>query len=155
MGAYLSEEYGQNSDEVITVSKPTTPGDLLTGKKKGKDQYDIRTTCDPIAVLQNFQKGEHDIVIPSQSWNPYKEHIGDLVSGRLLPEDRLIATAFSKAQGLANAKALADPDCSVQKNADSCVEIKTVSKTKDKNGIIYTTSYQCQCGMWTVKLCQQ
>ena len=77
LGAYLSEEYGQNSDEVITVSKPTTPGDLLTGKKKGKDQYDIRTTRDPIAILQNFQKGKHDI--PSQSWNPYKEHIGDLV----------------------------------------------------------------------------
>ena len=41
LGAYLSEEYGQNSDEVITVSKPTTPIDLLMGKKKGKDQYDI------------------------------------------------------------------------------------------------------------------
>ena len=49
LGAYLSEEYGQNSDEVITVSKPTTPADLLMGKKKGKDQYDIRTTRDPIA----------------------------------------------------------------------------------------------------------
>ena len=83
LGAYLSEEYGQNSDEVITVSKPTTPIDVLTGKKKGKDQYDIRTTRDPIALLQNFQKGEHDIVLPSRSWNPYKEHIGDLVSGRL------------------------------------------------------------------------
>ena len=41
LGVYLSEEYGQNSNEVITVSKPTTPGDVLTGKKKGKDQYDI------------------------------------------------------------------------------------------------------------------
>ena len=90
LGAYLSEEYGQNSDEVITVSKPTTPGDLLTGRKKGKDQYDIRSTRDPIAVLQNLQKGEHDIVIPSKTWNPYTEHIGDLVSGRLLPEDRVI-----------------------------------------------------------------
>ena len=100
LGAYLSEEYGQNSDEVITVSKPTTPADLLMGKKKGKDQYDIRTTRDPIAVLQNFQKGKNDIVIPSQSWNPYKEHIGDLVSGRLLPEDRLIGKEMS-GQGFA------------------------------------------------------
>ena len=100
LGAYLSEEYGQNSDEVITVSKPTTPGDLLTGRKKGKDQYDIRSTRDPIAVLQNFQKGKNDIVIPSQSWNPYKEHIGDLVSGRLLPEDRLIGKEMT-GQGLA------------------------------------------------------
>ena len=100
LGAYLSEEYGQNSDEVITVSKPTTPGDLLTGRKKGKDQYDIRSTRDPIAILQNFQKGKHDIVIPSQSWNPYKEHIGDLVSGRLLPEDKLIGKEMT-GQGFA------------------------------------------------------
>ena len=100
LGAYLSEEYGQNSDEVITVSKPTTPGDLLTGRKKGKDQYDIRSTRDPIAILQNFQKGKHDIVIPSQSWNPYKERIGDLVSGRLLPEDKLIGKEMT-GQGFA------------------------------------------------------
>ena len=45
---------------------------------------------DPIAVLQNFQKGKNDIVIPSKSWNPYKEHIRDLVSGRLLPENQLV-----------------------------------------------------------------
>ena len=100
LGAYLSEEYGQNSDEVITVSKPTTPADLLMGKKKGKDQYDIRSTRDPIAVLQNFQKGKNDIVIPSQSWNPYKEHIGDLVSGRLLPENQLVGKEMT-GQGFA------------------------------------------------------
>ena len=100
LGAYLSEEYGQNSDEVITVSKPTTPADLLTGRKKGKDQYDIRSTRDPIAVLQNFQKGKNDIVIPSKTWNPYKEHIGDLVSGRLLPEDRVIGKEMT-GQGFA------------------------------------------------------
>ena len=100
LGAYLSEEYGQNSDEIITVSKPATPIDVLTGKKKGQDQYAIRTTRDPIAMLQNFQKGKNDIVIPSQSWNPYKEHIGDLVSGRLLPEDRLIGKEMS-GQGFA------------------------------------------------------
>ena len=82
------------------MSKPTTPIDVLTGKKKGQDQYDIRTTRDPIAVLQNFQKGKNDIVIPSQSWNPYKEHIGDLVRGRLLPEDRLIGKEMS-GQGFA------------------------------------------------------
>ena len=100
LGAYLSEEYGQNSDEVITVSKPTTPGDLLTGRKKGKDQYDIRSTRDPIAVLQNLQKGEHDIVIPSKTWNPYTEHIGDLVSGQLLPEDQVIGNEMT-GQGFA------------------------------------------------------
>jgi len=100
LGGYLAEEYGQDGDEVISVSKPTTPGDLLTGRKKGKDQYDIRSTRDPIAVLQNFQKGEHDIVLPSKSWNPYTEHIGDLVSGRLLPEDRVIGKEMT-GQGLA------------------------------------------------------
>ena len=47
-----------------------------------------------------LQKGKNDIVIPSQSWNPYKEHIGDLVSGRLLPEDRLIGKEMS-GQGFA------------------------------------------------------
>ena len=100
LGAYLSEEYGQNSDEVITVSKPTTPADVLMGKKKGKHQYDIRSTRDPIAVFQNFQKGKNDIVIPSKSWNPYKEHIGDLVSGRLLPENQVVGKEIT-GQGFA------------------------------------------------------
>ena len=82
------------------MSKPTTPIDLLMGKKKGKDQYDIRTMRDPIAVLQNFQKGKNDIVIPSKSWNPYKEHIRDLVSGRLLPENQLVGKEMT-GQGFA------------------------------------------------------
>ena len=64
------------------------------------------------------------------------------------------ATAFSKAQGLANAMALADPDCSVQENTDCCVVLKKTTKSRDRNGIVYTSSYESQCGEWVVRLCQ-
>lgn len=83
LGGYLAEEFGQNSKEVITVSKPTTPLDVLKGKKKGDKQHDIRTTLDPIAILQNFQKGDKDIVIPSKTVNPFENHMGDKVTGHL------------------------------------------------------------------------
>jgi len=89
LGGYLAEEFGQNSKEVITVSKPTTPWDVITGKKKGEKQHDIRTTLDPIATLQNFQKGDRDIVIPSQTFNPIEEHLGTKVVDRL-PKDQMI-----------------------------------------------------------------
>ena len=67
------------------------------------------------------------------------------------------ATAFSKAQSLANAMALADPDCSVQENTDSdcCVVLKKTTKLRDRNGVVYTSSYESQCGEWVVRLCQQ
>ena len=85
LGGYLAEEYGKNSKEVISISKPTTPLDVFKGKKKGKNQFDIRTTRDPIAMLQNLQKGSKDIVIPSKSLNPFKEHMGDSVLSNLDP----------------------------------------------------------------------
>lgn len=89
LGGYLAEEFGQNSKEVITVSKPTTPLDVLKGKKKGKHQHDIRTTRDPIAILQNFQKDKKDVIIPSQTFNPAREHMGDEIVQRL-PGDLMI-----------------------------------------------------------------
>jgi len=89
LGGYLAKEMGQKSKEVITISKPTTPLDVITGKKKGPRQYDIKTTRDPIASLQTFQKGQHDIIIPSKTFNPFQEHFGDKVVERL-PEDLMI-----------------------------------------------------------------
>jgi hypothetical protein len=89
LGGYLAEQYGQGSKEVITVSKPTTFPDLITGKKKGKNQHDIRTTRDSIAILQNFQKGKNDIVIPSKTFNPVEEHLGDRITSKL-PQEQLI-----------------------------------------------------------------
>ena len=95
LGGYLAEEFGQNSKEIITVSKPTTPLDVLKRKMKGEKQHDIRTTLDPIAILQNFQKGEKDIVIPSKTLNPFDNHMGDKVSGRL-PEDQMVGEGMLK-----------------------------------------------------------
>jgi hypothetical protein len=89
LGGYLAEKYGQDSKEVITVSKPTTFPDLITGKKKGSKQHDIRTTRDSIAILQNFQKGKNDIVIPSKTLNPVEEHLGDRITLKL-PQEQLI-----------------------------------------------------------------
>ena len=63
LGGYLAEQYGGDSKEIISMSKPTTLLDVLKGKKKADNQYDIRVDRDPVGILQNFQKGPNDIVI--------------------------------------------------------------------------------------------
>lgn len=74
LGSRLAEEVGNKSKEVITLNKPTLPFDLLTRKKIKDNQVDIRTKKDPVSILQQFQKGSSDIIIPSTSNNLLKEH---------------------------------------------------------------------------------
>lgn len=74
LGAKLAEQFGDKSKEVITLNKPTLPLDLINKKKVKDNQVDIRTKRDPVSILQPFQKGAEDIVIPSTTNNPIKEH---------------------------------------------------------------------------------
>ena len=74
LGSRLAEEVGTKSKEIITLNKPTLPLDLIFKKKIKDNQFDIRTKKDPVSILQQYQKGSEDIVIPSTSSNPLKEH---------------------------------------------------------------------------------
>ena len=65
------------------------------------------------------------------------------------------ASAFAQVQSLAKAMASQSPNTSVQENVDSCVVIKTVEKQRNIDGIIYNSSYQCECASWSVRQCQE
>jgi hypothetical protein len=72
LGARIAEEVGKKSKEIITYNKPTLPLDIL--KKLPDKQYDIRTSRDPVSILQPLQKGSSDLVINSKTINPFIEH---------------------------------------------------------------------------------
>ena len=76
LGAKIAETLGDDPrvKNVITLNKPTTPKDLIQKSKINSKQYDIRTTGDLVSVLQPFQTGQNDIVISSETKNPYTEH---------------------------------------------------------------------------------
>ena len=77
---------------VITLNKPTTPKDLIQKSKINSKQYDIRTTGDIVSVLQPLQTGQNDIVISSETKNPYTEHKIDTLDR--LDQDLVIGTGL-------------------------------------------------------------
>ncbi len=85
LGAKLAEEYGKKGKEVITLNKPTLPEDVIKKRKVSKNQYDIKTTLDPVSILKPFQKDKKDIVIKSETLNPLKEHSSNVLER--LPEE--------------------------------------------------------------------
>ena len=76
LGAKIAETLGDDPrvKNVITLNKPTTPKDLIKKSKINSKQYDIRTTGDLVSALQPFQTGPNDIIISSETKNPYTEH---------------------------------------------------------------------------------
>jgi len=81
LGSKIAEEVGKDSKEVITLNKPTTPIDLVTGKKVPANQFDIRTTNDVVSILRPYQReSNNEITIPSSSYNILKEHSPDVLS---------------------------------------------------------------------------
>jgi hypothetical protein len=100
LGAKIAETLGDDPQvkNVITLNKPTTPKDLISKTKINNKQYDIRTTGDLVSVLQPFQTGQNDIVISSETKNPYTEHKIDVLDR--LNQDLVIGT------GLKNKKSL-------------------------------------------------
>lgn len=82
-GAAHAEKFGKHG-EVVTLNKPVTPGDLLTGKKVGKHQTDYKSSRDPVSLLRGYQKGEKAKIIKSETYNPLTEH-GVPVLDRIIP----------------------------------------------------------------------
>lgn len=77
-GSIASEILGQEGKEIITLNKATRPFSNVKGKK----QYDISTTLDPVSKLNPFQgKSKKDISIKSKSSNPIKEHLLPVLEG--------------------------------------------------------------------------
>ncbi len=76
LGAKIAETLGDDPQvkNIITLNKPTTPKDLIQKSKINNKQYDIRTTGDLVSALQPFQTGPNDIIISSETKNPYTEH---------------------------------------------------------------------------------
>jgi hypothetical protein len=93
----IAEDLGTDPrvKNVITLNKPTTPKDLIQKSKIKSKQYDIRTTGDLVSALQPFQTGPNDIIISSETKNPYTEHKIDTLDR--LPQDQIIGTGL---QGL-------------------------------------------------------
>ena len=81
LGAKVAETLGDDPQvkNIITLNKPTTPKDLIQKTKINNKQYDIRTTGDLVSVLQPLQTGQNDIVISSETKNPYTEHKIDVL----------------------------------------------------------------------------
>jgi hypothetical protein len=96
LGATVAETLGDDErvKNVITLNKPTTPKDLIIKQKNVGKQYDIRTKGDLVSVLQPFQTGQNDIIIDSQTKNPYTEHKIDVLDR--LPQDQIIGTGLLK-----------------------------------------------------------
>lgn len=92
LGARLAEEYGQRGKEIITLNKPALPEDIIKKKKIKENQVDIRTKLDPVSILQPLEKGSADIVIPSKSLDPLKEHSSNVLDR--LPEDMVVGSGF-------------------------------------------------------------
>ncbi len=100
LGAKIAETLGDDPQvkNIITLNKPTTPKDLIKKTKINDKQYDIRTTSDLVSALQPLQTDKNDIIIKSDTKNPYTEHKIDVLDR--LPQDLVIGT------GLKNKKSL-------------------------------------------------
>jgi len=100
LGAKIAETLGDDPQvkNIITLNKPTTPKDLIKKTKINDKQYDIRTTGDLVSALQPLQTDKNDIIIKSDTKNPYTEHKIDTLLR--LPQDLVIGT------GLKNQKSL-------------------------------------------------
>lgn len=96
LGAKIAETLGDDPQvkNIITLNKPTTPKDLIKKTKNNNKQYDIRTTGDLVSVLQPLQTGQNDIIISSDTKNPYTEHKIDVLDR--LNQDLVIGTGLFK-----------------------------------------------------------
>lgn len=70
LGAKIAEVIGdENHKNIITFNKPVLPFEKIKDKK---NQIDIKTTRDPVSILD--RPDENDIVLQSKSMNPLYEH---------------------------------------------------------------------------------
>jgi hypothetical protein len=76
LGGKLAQNLGKKTDHIYTVNTPVLPSELLD---KRKNQTDIRSRGDWTSILSPFQRVEKRISVPSQSYNPLKEHKSNIL----------------------------------------------------------------------------
>jgi hypothetical protein len=76
LGGIVAEEVGGKSKNVITLNKAVTPWEL--NRKNGPNQTDIKTSNDPVSMLNKFSKNKAS-VIKSEGWDPLAEHTVDVM----------------------------------------------------------------------------
>jgi hypothetical protein len=87
-GGLLAELFGEEGRETITVNKATRPQQSLFGLgKKGKNQYDVRSTGDAVSYFRNpyKKKNRRDVDIKAETMDPLVEHSYDILN-RIDPE---------------------------------------------------------------------
>jgi len=88
LGSHISSSVGKHSKEIINLNKPIGIQDLY--KNPLDNEYNVRTTLDPVSFLLPFSRQNNDKVttIPSQTFNPLAEHKTDVLNR--LPMDTMI-----------------------------------------------------------------
>ena len=76
-GGLLTEIVPSNARERITLNKATRPTDFIFGRKKKKNQYDIRSKYDPVSI---FNTRQADYTLQNKSLNPLNQHSADILS---------------------------------------------------------------------------
>lgn len=91
LGAYIGEKVLRpNNKEGILISKPVVPKTLLN--KSLPNQYEIRSSLDPVSILKPFQKDKSNIVIPATTYNPLTEHSYKVLER--LPKNLLVGYGY-------------------------------------------------------------
>jgi hypothetical protein len=75
-GGLLAEIVPSNARERISLNKATRPSDFIFGRKKKKNQYDIRSKYDPVSM---FNTRQADYTIGEKSLNPLKQHSANVL----------------------------------------------------------------------------
>jgi len=79
-GGRWAELLGRDTNEVITLNKPTLPIDLIKGDKVPENQTDVKTSKDPVSIFRVFQGGKEIENIKSPMFaNPILEHSVDVM----------------------------------------------------------------------------
>ena len=75
-GGLQAQMLGQNSREIITVNKATRPGEVAYGSSKKKNQYDVRSSNDPVSAFRSPLSGKdgRTVEIKSKTADPLAEH---------------------------------------------------------------------------------
>jgi len=94
LGSIVSSSVGKDSKEIINLNKPIGIQDLYT--KPLANEYNVRTTLDPVSFLLPYSKHNNDKVttIPSKTINPLEEHKTDVLDR--LPVDTMIGQGIRK-----------------------------------------------------------
>ena len=101
LGAKIAQEVGGNSKEVLTVNKPTLPGEVFFGYNEDgdaeeKQQFDIRSSRDIVSSLAPLLERPHieNTTITAKSWNPLVEHSVEIVDR--LDQDKAIGRGIKR-----------------------------------------------------------